>query len=59
MAFYIERTHHITKKPIYLKSDTPNQENWDSRYDYRFRYETEEEATTVRDRIKFGTVKSE
>ena len=55
MAFYIERIHHITKKPIYLKSDF----NWTSKYDFRVRYDTVEEATTVRDGLKFGTVKSE
>jgi|DEB0MinimDraft_10_1074344.scaffolds.fasta_scaffold40991_2 hypothetical protein len=55
MAYYIERVHHITKKPVYLKTDS----SWTSKYDLRVRYDTIEEANVVRDKSKFGTVKSE
>ncbi len=55
MAFFIEKTHHITKKKVYLKDE----QTWDARVDCRKLFSTEEEATAAKNKARAGTVVSE
>ena len=55
MAFFVEKTHHITKSKVYLKDE----QTWDSRVGCRKLFDTEEEANAARTQARAGTVVSE